>query len=264
MFNFLESDIITTDGYLEIARENSERICYIKTDYFKNGKVPFMWRGRNHPTEFKRNVIIGHSDHPVEDQDLNGFDLIFCVNKNTLDPRVHGIPLGLPNFCDDLPILQILGDKKMVSSISKEIRDRRNLAYINFTPETFPEERENIIEIFRESTWVKRGGIELSRLGREKYLVDLKESKFCFCPRGNGIDTHRMWESLYMGCIPIVKKYHTHDFCHDLPVLFIDEWTEINESYLQSKWEEYSNREWNYEKLKLSYWKRFIENKILK
>jgi hypothetical protein len=262
MVDFLESDIITTDGYLEIVRENSERLCYIKTDYFKNGKVPFFWRSKNHPTEFKRNVIIGHSDHSVEDPDLNGFDLVFCVNKNTSDPRVHSIPLGLPNYCDDLPILEILGDKKIVSEISKEKRDKINLAYINFSMETFPEERKNIIEQFVGSHWVSKQKMDSSRSGREKYLVSLKESKFCFCPRGNGIDTHRMWESLYMGCIPIVKKYHTHDFCDDLPVLFVDEWSQINESYLQEKWEEYSNREWNYEKLKLPYWKKFIENKI--
>ena len=264
MIDFLESDIITTDGYLEIARENNEKICYIKTDYFKNGKVPFIWRGKNHPTDFKRNVIIGHSDHSVDDLDLNGFDLVFCVNKNTLDPRVHSMPLGLPNSCDDLPILEILGDKKMVLSAAKESKDKINLAYINFSSETFPAERGDIIERFSEFHWTKKGEINSSRSGREKYLLDLKESKFCFCPRGNGIDTHRMWEALYMGCIPIVKKYHTHDFCEDLPILFIDEWSQIDESYLRSKWIEYSNREWNYEKLKLPYWKKFIENKITK
>ena len=24
-------------------------------------------------------------------------------------------------------------------------------------------------------------------------------------PRGNGLDTHRLWEALYLGCVPIVQ-----------------------------------------------------------
>ena len=30
---------------------------------------------------------------------------------------------------------------------------------------------------------------------------------FVICPEGNGIDTHRMWEALYLRTIPIIKKY---------------------------------------------------------
>jgi hypothetical protein len=30
--------------------------------------------------------------------------------------------------------------------------------------------------------------------------------KFIACPRGNGTDTHRFWETLYRGSIPVVKR----------------------------------------------------------
>jgi hypothetical protein len=34
----------------------------------------------------------------------------------------------------------------------------------------------------------------------------LSEYKFWICPRGNGLDTHRAWEALYVGAVPIIKR----------------------------------------------------------
>ncbi len=262
MENFSESDLITTDGYLEVVKNNPDLICYIKTDYLKNGKVPFIWRGSLHPVVVRKNAIIGHSDHSIDDSDSEWFDLIFCTNKNTSNPRVHGLPLGLPNYCDDLPILEIYGDKKMVVDISREQSRKEKLAYINFNRETFPDERIGLFEKFSNEDWVDVSIPDPSREGRIKYLRDLKESKFSFCPRGNGIDTHRLWESLYMGCIPIVKNHIAHDSWRDLPILFVEEWDQVNERYLNFKYHEFAGMEWNYEKLKISYWIKLIQNSI--
>ena len=38
------------------------------------------------------------------------------------------------------------------------------------------------------------------------YLKLLKEYEFCICPEGNGVDTHRLWECLYLKVVPIVIK----------------------------------------------------------
>jgi hypothetical protein len=37
-----------------------------------------------------------------------------------------------------------------------------------------------------------------------EYLRELAEHRFCLCIRGNGVDTHRFWESLYLGVIPVI------------------------------------------------------------
>ena len=263
MFNFSESDIITTDSFLEIASINPEKLCYVKTDYLKNGGAQFIWRNQLHPVELRKIAIIGHSDHSVDDEDAEQFDLIFCVNKNTKNKKVYGLPLGLPNACDDLPSLKVFGDKKMVVDVSQEKYERTILAYLNFNQHTFPLERCKIFEMFRNHSWVKNSKPDDSYNGRLNYLKDLKKSKFCFCPRGNGIDTHRMWESLYMGCIPIVINHQAHDFCHDLPILFIEDWEQIDLGFLNKKWIEMSSRSWNYEKLKVSYWRDYIIQKSI-
>lgn len=52
-------------------------------------------------------------------------------------------------------------------------------------------------------------------------------------PRGNGLDCHRFWESLYLGAIPIVE----HSFLDPLysqagNVLFVQNFTDVNEELL--------------------------------
>jgi hypothetical protein len=60
-----------------------------------------------------------------------------------------------------------------------------------------------------------------------KKLADLASGyKFIACPRGNGTDTHRFWETLYRGSIPVVKKSRWSNSVKamGLPVLELDEW----------------------------------------
>lgn len=42
------------------------------------------------------------------------------------------------------------------------------------------------------------------RLEPEEYQAKLALYKFVLCPRGNGIDTHRFWETLYKGNLPVI------------------------------------------------------------
>ena len=38
----------------------------------------------------------------------------------------------------------------------------------------------------------------------KSYLTELKQHRFSLCIRGNGLDTHRFYESLLMGTIPVI------------------------------------------------------------
>ncbi len=50
--------------------------------------------------------------------------------------------------------------------------------------------------------------------------------KFVACPRGNGTDTHRFWETLYRGSVPVVKKSQWSNSVRimGLPILELEEW----------------------------------------
>jgi hypothetical protein len=43
----------------------------------------------------------------------------------------------------------------------------------------------------------------------ENYIDNIYNHKFVICPEGNGIDTHRFWESLYLGVIPVIINNKT-------------------------------------------------------
>lgn len=67
------------------------------------------------------------------------------------------------------------------------------------------------------------------RVSPKAYAKLVDSFDFIVCPRGNGIDTHRLWESLYRGRIPIlIQSEHTQYFKDlDLPLLLLKSFDEI-------------------------------------
>ena len=82
------------------------------------------------------------------------------------------------------------------------------------------------------------------------------QSKYAFVvsPPGEGLDCHRTWEALCLGCIPILISSPLDDLFEDLPVLIVSSWSDISQNLLDKTILEYKNRAFNMEKLKLSYW----------
>jgi hypothetical protein len=94
----------------------------------------------------------------------------------------------------------------------------------------------------------------------DSYVNNLCTYKYCLCPRGNGIDTHRVWEALYLGCIPIVKKHITHFFNEKLPIVYIDDWKEVTEDFLKNIIDNFDYSLFKSKTLTMTYWKERILN----
>ena len=132
--------------------------------------------------------------------------------------------------------------------------------FAQFNPATSPKHRLPILPLIARKSvdadvYPCENGINF-----ELYIHNLRRYAFCLCPRGNGIDTHRIWESLYMGCIPIVKRHITHVFNQDLPILFIDDWREITSDFLNQTDKNVDTSLFGSELLTMSYWKDKIKN----
>ena len=83
----------------------------------------------------------------------------------------------------------------------------------------------------RGKEWAK---VEHPNLELNDYKKNLENSSFVLCPWGNGFDTHRIWESLYSGSIPIIENHLTYQYLESLPChLFIDNLVNLNEEYLK-------------------------------
>ena len=55
---------------------------------------------------------------------------------------------------------------------------------------------------------------------------------FVVSPHGNGLDCHRTWESLVLGNIVIVKRSSLDPLYEGLPVVIVEEWSEITRENL--------------------------------
>jgi hypothetical protein len=71
-------------------------------------------------------------------------------------------------------------------------------------------------------------------------------------PFGNGFDCHRTWEALVLGCIPIVRTSGLDPLYEGLPVLIVDNWSDVSKELLE--------RTFQYERLQLAYWMNRIRN----
>jgi len=83
-------------------------------------------------------------------------------------------------------------------------------------------------------------------------------SKFIVSPRGNGIDCCRVWESLYLETIPVLKTSSLDSLYEDLPVLIVQNWTDVTREFLEKKYIEMSSKKYKKEKLHVDYWSNLI------
>jgi len=78
--------------------------------------------------------------------------------------------------------------------------------------------------------------------------------QFVLSPHGAGLDCHRTWEALLLGCIPIVKSAKINDLFNGLPVISVTEWSEINPVFLKNALREIQGRPVDPERLLMRYW----------
>jgi hypothetical protein len=177
----------------------------------------------------------------------------FAQNVDIINPVIESIPIGLENS----RWFPNIHKKEQMTNKLNEVKTCRSLMYMNFTTGTNVKERMRLYQMFEGKPWVTSArGTNGERF--DKYIDDVYHHRFVLCPQGNGIDTVRLWESLYMNTIPIVKGCINTLFYKDLPICFVDDWEEINERFLNSELQRIVNQKWNLSKLTFEYWKTKI------
>jgi len=135
----------------------------------------------------------------------------------------------------------------------------KNLCFMCFTLDTNRDHRKKVYDYFNDKDWV-------TNLCREKtgnylnddiFMENVYNHPFVISPFGNGIDCGRTWMTLQLGSIPILP-YHIafEDWEKNLPIILFRDITELTEEFLLKKLEEFKNKEYNYDYLKTSYWKK--------
>lgn len=70
----------------------------------------------------------------------------------------------------------------------------------------------------------------LPSLDFEDYMRELSVHKFVVCHRGNGVDTHRVYETLLMGSVPVLEHSGLDDMYSQWPCLLVDSFDKIDTS----------------------------------
>jgi hypothetical protein len=177
----------------------------------------FYYCGEN----FKAKVVIaGNSDRDFFEPVFNipeSVNRIYLQNSHLDLKQYRTLPIGVENLRFGKNGLTNLFDSKLVNVSKKDA-----ILVGPFSP-THSERMEL-------DSWFD---IKDQRFfGVQEYLQSKKiahissQFKFIACPRGNGTDTHRFWETLYRGSIPVVKASNWSRLIAQLgvPVMQLQKW----------------------------------------
>jgi len=235
-----------------------------------------------HNMKCKIIIVSGDSDTTVpydifsnetEFLDFIGSDnIIHWYSQNCVvnHPKISQIPIGLDYHTlsnqdykwgpKQLPINQ---EEALVNikNNAQPFWNRNMMCYSNFHFNfcKFGQDRiDAISKIPRELIYYE--DVEVPRLESWK-----KQANFTFVvsPHGNGLDCHRTWEALVLGCIVIVKKSALDPLYDGFPVLIVNDWSDITRELLYSTVEKYKGMIFNYDKLTLEYWLNLIKCKMI-
>lgn len=174
----------------------------------------------------------------------------FGQNNYIQHEKVVALPIGLAR--KKYPH----GNIHLFEQIVNKQNTKSSLYFKNFSIDTNIHERSFVDNITSNNGFVMSPPTSI-----ENYWTKLSQSVFSVCPPGNGIDCHRIWESLYLNTIPIVKFNQAFESFQDLPILFINSWECLTFDLLENYYKSFKGfTSYNLEKLDINYWYNKIKN----
>jgi len=195
----------------------------------------------------------------------------YAVNVNLAEshPSIVHIPLGIDNAnwnSDNNPqtditlFFDVNGDD---ITVEKDI-------LISFQRHTNTHQRNRCYDYFKENLKKKctfRKYKNHDRLDREflrDYYVEIRRHKFNVCPPGAGFDCHRIWQTLILGSFPIVKNSWAWREFQDLPIWYVNRFSDVTKDNIDKKYEEIVRNleagNYNLDKINFDYWKQVMDN----
>lgn len=159
---------------------------------------------------------------------------------NAVCPSATKIPLGLRDH-------QYTTHDDIYEILKEPQKDRTIFCLVNFMISNNPELRKPIFEHFRNQAFCTvqdyvsfHRGTSLNFSNpetiqrRKDFYRTLKCTKFAICPFGAGMDTHRVYECIVFGVIPIVQSSPLNKLYRHLPVFIVDQWSDVTEERLKA------------------------------
>jgi hypothetical protein len=169
-------------------------------------------------------VLITHnSDHGIHENDVNVLKILnntklqkwFGQNITFQHDKIYMVPIGIANSQWEH------GIHNFNNNINIE---KNNDVYFNFNINTNYDKRYGCYQVLRTRlNW-------LENVTPRENIERLAQYKFCICPQGNGFDTHRLWEALYVKTVPIVlnSEYSQILAKYNVPMVVLESWNDLN------------------------------------
>lgn len=216
-------------------------------------------------------LVTGDSDLPVNIESLgNSLEKLldnplvvawYAQNRDHEHPKLHSLPIGI-NIHNQwtnplqwgggfiLPAFQEL-QLKTIAESAKPLNDREAKIFCNWHFSLDRADRRALSEVIDESVcYFQKEPVPMADTWELQ-----SQHQFVLSPHGAGLDCHRTWEALILGCIPIVKAAKLNDLFTDLPVVVVQDWRQITPAFLAENLQQINNKEVNTEKLFMSYWR---------
>lgn len=190
----------------------------------------------------------------------------YAQNLSAQNPKLFHLPIGLdyhtmwekPGFWGITAISPIAQENTLVNILaaSPDFSQRYLAAYSNWHFALTRGDRQECAEKIDKSVCF----FEANIVPRQSTWIRQSECMFVVSPEGAGLDCHRTWEAILLGCIPIVKRSALSDLFSDLPVLLISDWQEVNRDTMFQYITSLPERKYDFSSLFRDYWVRKITN----
>lgn len=272
--------ILNLDTYKNILPNSLVHVCTQSLPMFVNHVLPTISVPFQLITNNSDSTV--NEDYPIETESILNSDFLihwFAQNCTLTHPKITRIPIGLDyhsmipeskrfvwvnamsqHHClgtKKLPIYQEQ-DLKVISSSAKPFHERKLKSYANF--HFLMKTRYGKVDRVNAFQTLPLDVVdyEVSYRIRNDCWKTMTEYAFVVSPAGNGLDCHRTWEALVLGCIPIVKTSGLDLLYTDLPVWIVNDWSEVTVDNMKLIIESYKTKSFNMEKLTLNYWTKLI------
>lgn len=169
-------------------------------------------------------LLAGNSDSNLESKNIfkqSIFSKIYLQNSTISDNlNIFTLPIGVENLS-----IGINGMQSNLKNTSSWAQKKTNVMVGPFSP-THTERMNLLDQISHTNPMVNKfDGV----LSPKKFAYLMSEHQYILCPRGNGIDTHRFWEALYRGCVPIILKNKWSSSLNylNIPMVQLEKWQDF-------------------------------------
>ena len=135
----------------------------------------------------------------------------------------------------------------------RQIKGYGNYQFVNKTRYGLVDRHDALQSVSRDLVFY-----EPIKVTRDVCWKNMIQHAFVISPHGNGLDCHRTWEALCLGCIPIVKTSGLDSLFDDLPVWIVSNWSDVTQENMVKKIEEFKTKTFKYEKLTMAYWRNIL------